>query len=863
MRLFRQFILRRLRQERLRSAATILGIALGIAVIIAIQLTNESSLRGFATAIETVSGKTSLELVGAGLGLDELKLADLGWLREYGQVSPVIEGDARAQVGSTAESLKVLGVDILRDRSLRDYRLLEYADRQREPSPTEFLSLLSDPHSIILTEKFARRYNLTVGSQITLTIGDKNESFTIRGLLRDEGPARTLDGSFALMDIAAAQWAFNRLGRLDRVDIKLRDDANIDEAERQIAERLRQSGVEGLSVQRPARRGQQVEKMLAAFHFNLTALSYIALLVGLFLIYNTVSISVITRREEIGTLRALGATRRRILALFLAEAALLALIACTLGLLLGRWLADGAVKLTSTTVSALYIATAAAAPAPGLKHFLLAFAVGLPLALLAALRPAIEATRVQPVTAMRGADRLESRFRLRRRYLILPTLLFALAWWLQQRGPVAGLPLFGYAAAVAMVFGAALLVPAVLYLVTRLSRRPLAFLFKVEGRLANSNLAGAIPRISISVAALAVSLAMMVAIAVMVGSFRETVIYWVSQTLRADLYLRPASRSNVTTEAVISPEVARAVTAHPQVAAVDAFRNFDVPYAGRLVTLGVGEFSVLLEYGNLMFKTPQDWRSVMRAMIGRDEVIASESFAIRYQKNVGDTISIPTPKGEQSFRLAGIYYDYSSDRGILVMPRATFERYFGPQPPTSLTIYLKPQADADAVRQQILHTLGDRYRVFIYTNAALRAEVLRIFDSTFAITWALEVIAIFVAIAGVVSTLLTLILERRREIAMLRLIGADRGQVRRMVVIEAALIGGISQGIGLVIGLLLSLLLVYVINVQSFGWTIQFHLPVLFLLQSSALILIATALSGIYPARRAAELYVAGQMAEE
>lgn len=850
-------------QERLRSAATILGIALGIAVIIAIQLTNASSLRGFATAIETVSGKTSLEIIGAGLGLDEMKLAGLGWLREYGQVSPVIEGDVRAQSGSAAESLKVLGVDILRDRSLRDYRLMEYADRKREPSPTEFLYLLSDPHSIILTEKFARRHNLTVGSQITLTIGDKNESFTIRGLLRDEGPARTLDGSFALMDIAAAQWAFNRLGRLDRVDLKLRDDANIDEAERQIAERLRQSGIEGLSVQRPARRGRQVEKMLAAFHFNLTALSYIALLVGLFLIYNTVSISVITRREEIGTLRALGTTRRRILALFLAEAALLSLIGCTLGLLLGRLLAYGAVKLTSTTVNALYIATAAAVPALGLKHFILAFAVGLPLSLLAALLPAIEATRVQPMTAMRSADRLESRFRLRRRYLIAPALLFALAWWLAQRGPVAGLPLFGYAAAVAIVFGAAFLVPAVFYFFTRLSRRPLAFLFKVEGRLANSNLAGAIPRISISVAALAVSLAMMVAIAVMVGSFRETVIYWVGQTLRADLYLRPASRSNVTTEAVLSPEVVRAVTTHPQVAAVDAFRNFDVPYAGGLVTLGVGEFSVLLEYGNLMFKTPRDWRSVMRAMIGRDEVIASESFAIRYQKKVGDMVNIPTPQGAHSFRIAGIYYDYSSDRGILVMQRATFERYFGPQSPTSLTIYLKPQADADAVRQEILNTLGERYRVFVYTNAALRNEVLRIFDSTFAITWALEVIAIFVAIVGVASTLLTLILERRREIAMLRLIGADRGQVRRMVVIEAAMMGGISQGIGLVVGLLLSLVLVYVINVQSFGWTIQFHLPLLFLLQSSALILIATALSGIYPARRASQLYVAEQIAEE
>jgi putative ABC transport system permease protein len=863
MRLFRQFILRRLMQERLRSVATILGIALGIAVIVAIQLTNASSLRGFAAAIETVSGKTSLEIVGAGPGFDELRLQRLGWLREYGLVSPVIEGDAQARVNGAIESLRILGVDMLRDRAFREYRLRSTVQEQPQRSATDFLNLLLDPRSIILTEKFASRHNLKAGSQLELIVGDKAEAFTIRGLLGDEGPARALDGSFALMDIAAAQLSFNRLGRLDRVDVRLRDDLNIDEAEKQISERLRQSGVAGLSVQRPARRGQQVEKMLAAFHFNLTALSYIALLVGLFLIYNTVSISVITRREEIGMLRALGATRRKILALFLAEATLLAIIGCASGLLFGRLLAFVAVKLTSTTVTALYIAAAAAVPSLTLKHFILAFAVGLPLSLLAALLPARAATRVPPTAAMRGADRLESRFRLRRRSLIAPVVLFALAWWLAQRPAVAGLPLSGYAAALSIVFGAAWLVPAILYFVTRLGRHPLAQVFKVEGRLANSNLAGAIPRISISVAALAVSLAMMTAIAVMVGSFRETVIYWVSQTLKADLYLRPASRANVATEAVISSEVINAVTAHPQVAAADPFRNFDVPYENSLVTLGAGDFSVLTGRGNLLFKEPADWRAALREMINRDEVIASESFAIRYDKRVGDTVSIPTPQGPKLFRLAGIYYDYSSDRGILVMSRATLARYFGEQSPTSLSIYLRPDADADTVREQLLDSFGDRYRVFIFTNSALRNEVLRIFDSTFAITWALEVIAIFVAIVGVASTLLTLILERRREIALLRLVGADRHQVRRMVIIEAAIMGGVSQIIGIAVGLLLSLVLIYVINVQSFGWTIQFHLPVLFLIQSSALILIATALSGIYPARRASQLYVAEQMAEE
>ena len=870
-RLFSQFIVRHLLQERLRSAATILGIALGIAVIIAIQLTNASSVRGFAKALETMSGKTSLEVLnagGAGLGFDELRLRELGWLRAYGQISPVIEGDADVKTGGNMhESVRVLGVDILRDRSFRDYSLLEFAAKGRQPSRQEFLTLLVDPHALILTEKFARRHGLQIGSTIEMTCADQAENFVVRGLLKDEGAGRTLDGNFVLMDIAAAQRAFQRLGRIDRLDVLLHEGQAIDLAEERIKQRLAASEtLTGLQVQRPARRGRQVEKMLEAFHFNLTALSYIALLVGLFLIYNTVSISVITRRAEIGTLRALGTTSKQVLALFLAEAALLAVIGCALGVLFGRLLSYGAVKLTATTVNSLYIATAAAPPPLEFKHLVLAFALGLPLSLLAATLPALEAARVTPTAAMRGHDRLESRFRLRTWYWLAPLVLLAFAWWFAQQRAVVGLPLFGYASALALVFGAALLVPAVLFVVGRLGRRPLTLLFAVEGRLANANLAGAIPRLSISVAALAVSLSMMTAVAVLIGSFRETVVYWVEQTLQADLYMRPATRHNVATNATFSPEAVAQVRAHPAVAAADAFRNFDVPYGGSLVTVGAGEFGVVLERGKLLFKDPANLeagKAAMRGAIGRDAVVVSESFAIKYDKGVGAAVTLPTPQGARTFQIVAVYYDYSSDRGIVVMHRGTLAKYWGEQLPTSLTVYLQEDASADAVKDELLKALGERYRVLIYTNAGIRQEVLRIFDSTFAITYALEAIAIFVAILGVASTLLTLMLERKRELALLRLIGADRRQVRKMVMIEAALLGGVSQGLGIVVGLLLSLVLIYVINVQSFGWTIQFHLPVLFLLQSSVLILVATTLSGLYPANRAAQMHVAAEVNEE
>ena len=603
--------------------------------------------------------------------------------------------------------------------------------------------------------------------------------------------------------------------------------------------------------------------MLAAFQLNLAALSLVALLVGLFLVYNTASISVVGRREEVGILRALGVTRGAILRLFLGEAAALALAGCALGVILGRVLAWGAISLTSTTVTALYVASAAAPPALSWQDVLFAFGVGVPLSLLAAAAPAAEASRVTPMSAIRGADRLDSRYRLRARHLGVPALLLVAAAALARLDPIGGLPLAAFGSALALVLGAATLVPAVLFVLGRFGRHALVRLFKVEGLLANGNLAGAIPRLSISVAALAVSLSMMVAIAVMIGSFRQTVIYWVEQTLKADLYIGPAARSGAARQQAISPEVEAVVSAHSAVAAIDRVRSTTTTYSGLPVALNAHDFDILLARGGLLFKSPERPHDAVRGAMGRDAVIVSESFSVKFRAQAGDTVWLATRGGLQPFRVVAVFYDYSSDRGVVAMHTRDFTRNFGALPPTGLTVFLEPGSDADAVRAAITAALPPGRRVHVYTNAGLRSEVLRIFEATFAITYALELIAIFIAIMGVAGTLVTLIIERRRELAVLRLVGAERGQVRRMVVLEALMMGGVSQAIGLAVGVLLSLVLIYVVNLQSFGWTIQFHVPAAFLAQMSVMILVATALAGLLPARHATRIPVARQVTDE
>lgn len=865
IKLFKSFILRALAREKLRAGITALGISFGVGVMVAVRLANAGALASFRTATESVAGETSLQITGTAGRFDELKLREVDWLREYGWVSPVVEGYAVLAPGTPAASpgefLQVLGVDMLRDRALRRYRLLRLNADPQETGVGDFLALLSDPKAIILSETFARRHGLAIGHSLPLVMGDTIREFTIRGLLLNEGPARALAGNFAVMDIAAAQWAFGRIGQLDRLDVKLHRNRSLEQVEGDIAGRL----PAGLSLARPEDRYGQVEKMIAAFHFNLNALGSIALLVGLFLIYNTVATSVITRREEIGTLRAIGAGRLMILSLFLGEALLLALAGTVVGLGLGRLMAGAAVQATATTVQTFYIASAATQAASqrllGWSEIVLAFAVALPLAMTAAAVPALEAAGVQPVEAIRGAERMGRSRRPPRKYMAMALSFFALGYAFSRVGPWNGLPVFGYAAALALMFGGAFLVPSVLWIVCRAGGQRLRPVF-VAAKLAAANLGGAIPRVSISVAALAVSLAMMVAISIMIESFRETVSYWVDQTLKADLYARPLTRASVTTGGEIDHEAVARLQADPSVAAIDAFTAQPVSYQGNLITLGAGDFAVLIEHGRLLFKTPRDARDRLRQAIGRDRVVVSESFALRFNKAVGDTVELPTPAGYRPFQVAAVYYDYSSNRGTVVMDVGTYARYFngdglrtdGPpsQRPGSLSIYLRPNADPDAVRERLERTVGDRYRLVFTTNRGVRREVIRIFNSTFAITYALELIAIVVAGLGVISTLITLILERRRETAVLSFLGATRAQIRRMVVIEAALIGGVSQAVGTFIGGMLSLVLIYVINVQSFGWTIQFHFPALFLFQLMLLILVVSALAGLYPAARAA-----------
>ena len=303
-------------------------------------------------------------------------------------------------------------------------------------------------------------------------------------------------------------------------------------------------------------------------------------------------------------------------------------------------------------------------------------------------------------------------------------------------------------------------------------------------------------------------------------------------------------------DATFSLETFQLLKNHPAVAAVDPLRNFDIPYNGSRIILNTADFSVAISHGKLLFQGTSDWRGVLQGCIGNDAVVVSEPMALRHGIKRGGSITLPTPKGVITFQVRAVYYDYSNDRGSVTMDHRTYEKYFGPVQPTNLAVFLKANSNADEVREQMIDSIGKGKNVQIFTNVSLRGEVMRIFDRTFSITWALEAIAILVAMAGVATTVLTLVLERKDELRILRQLGAEQSQLSRTLAVEAGIIGGMSQFIGIALGFGLSVILVFVINVQSFGWTIQFHPPWSLLIQFSIVLPLATALAGWLFARR-------------
>lgn len=843
-------ILRQLRTNPVRVLVTVTGVAIGVAAFTAIQATNESVLHSFTQAIDLVAGRATLEITGGEAGIDERLLPAVQQIDGVSAAAPIVQTVASV-AEQPGEALLLLGVDLFAENPFREYRL---AGSDRPPGIEDLLSL----DAIFVTTTFAEAHGLRKGGHLTLLVGMRRQRFSIKGLLAPQGPARAFDGNIAILDIAAAQAAFGRIGRLDRIDLVTREQVSPDEIRTRLAKLLPPH----LTVQRPDRRGRQVEKMLRAFRLNLTALSAIALLVSLFLVYNAVSLSVLERRRQIGILRSLGLTRGAVAALFAAEGTALGLLGSLLGvgggLLLGRSLLRG----VSQTVSTLYAYLRVDAIQAGPVLLLTALGLGGAGALLASIAPAYAASRIAPKDAMQIGSFERTWIRRSHRILLVGLLLLAAAFLLTRPGPVGGAPLFGYLSLACLIFGVACFTPRLLrltgtgiHLLCGGRRAPLL-------TLAAGTLSSQVGRSAVAVAAMMTAVAMLVGLTLMIGSFRRTVELWVEQTIRADLIVSPAARFVKGSDATLSDSFIESAARVPGIAAVDPFIGQRVELMGHEGLLATGDFEVVAHYGRLLFRQGES-AAVMRRAKAEDGVIISESLALSRGLTEGDRVSFVLPSGRIELPITGVFYDYSTDGGKVVMDRKLWTRLGGDHGADMVAIYLQPGADEAAVRRQLLAIAGTDSAIALNSNRALKARVLEIFDNAFAVARALELIAIVVGVLGIFNVLWASVLSRQREIGILRSVGATKAQLVRVILGEAGLLGLLAELLGLLAGIALSLILIHVINKQSFGWTIQFQFSWWVVVKSSIIALGAALLAGYLPARQAARLNIPAAVAYE
>jgi len=439
------------------------------------------------------------------------------------------------------------------------------------------------------------------------------------------------------------------------------------------------------------------------------------------------------------------------------------------------------------------------------------------------------------------------------RDLMISFSLAAAALLCSRLPPLGGRPIFGYFATLFLIGAGAYAIPALVSFVSSTTSLTLGKLFGVEALLASRSLVASLGRTSVLVGALSTAVAMMTAVAIMVGSFRQTVVNWMETQLPADLYVRPAGEAAADRHPTLSPELVEQIAKLPGVAAVERLRVYEISLDGMPVELAWADLGVLREYRKSDFLSGRPASEVLDEIRGKDAVIVSEPFTYKHGKRAGDSIALNLGGGQASFRIADVFYDYGNERGSIIMDRDTMLRYLPDPQPSNIAVYVQPRVSPVVVKREIFEAGAD-HRILVFSDRDLRHEAIRIFDRTFAITYALEAIAVLVAVMGVAGALLALVIDRRRELGLLRFLGASAGQIRKLILAEAGMLGLLANLAGLAVGYFLSLVLVFVINKQSFGWTIRFHWPVAVLVGALTVVYAATVIAGLYPARVAVQL---------
>jgi putative ABC transport system permease protein len=808
-----------LAQNKARSILSVLAIALGVALGYAVQLITGAAVNELALGVRFLSGDADLQVRGPRSGFDEALYPQLARLPEVAAASPVVELDAK--LADRSDALKIIGIDVFRAGAVAPGLVTDAVDRLDH--------LRSD--TLFLSPAAAHSLGVEVGASLSFQVALRAATLRVAGLVTADVQQR-----FAVMDIAGAQTAFDRLGRITRVDLRVKPGVDVDAFRQRLQEEL----PAGLAVQRPEASVKASENLSRSYRVNLNILALVALFTGGLLVFSTQALAVVRRRAQLALLRVLGVTRRQLVIWLLAEGALVGVAGSALGLAVGFILAKGALRIIGADFGAGYFRGLAPTLTLAPLALGLFFCLGVVIAMLGSLAPALEAARASPAPALKAGDDERAFAHLRPWWPGLMTIgAGAVASLLP---PVAGLPLFGYGAIALLLIGTLMLMPRLAVLVLSVLPTPR----RAPPRLALLQLRGAPGQAAVSLAAIVASVSLMVSMAIMVASFRISLDTWLERILPADVYVRASAAGDT---AYMTVEDQARMAALPGVRRAEFLREQQLlldPSRPRVVLL-----ARTIDATNLTRQLQLVSAQVTPAADAPPPLWVNEATVDLYGFALGSVVEIPLAGKLTPFTVAGVWRDYARPQGAIAIERERYIALTGDRGATNAALWLVPGTGVEQVSDAIEREIPGGTRLEIASPGEIREFSLKAFDRTFAVTYALELAAVVIGLFGLSSSFGALVLSRRREFGMLRHIGMTRRQIGSMLAAEGAAVTGIGLFVGFSLGWLISLVLVHVVNRQSFHWGMELAVPWAPLAGSALLVLVLSTITALASGRQA------------